>query len=250
MSKVIMLTSSTMCSVKDVKGNYSSVKMPEKNQFLANIRDNLKARRKMLYIMANPYRYELNDNFFRIQVESFKLSGLDFEEYVLIDYRYQGNLKEDLKTTDLILLGGGDCEPQLAYFEILNLKELLNDYNGLIIGRSAGSMDMADTVYTCPEFEYQLGDRKYAKGLGFTNIMTLPHYNLYQYYELGGRKLIDDIVMKDIGENILYVLEDGAYILIKDGKSTAYGNTYLLTSGTITKVCSDEQTYIIKTNQY
>ena len=240
-----MMTSSLMC-FELIEGKRIAVKLPEDNQLLINIKNNLKNRNKLVYIMANPYRYNLNDSLFNLTKKSFKLSGIDFKKYKLIDYRYKGNLKEELKDTDLIILGGGDCEPQLAFFENLNLKGLLKDYNGLIIGRSAGSMDMASTVYCCPEFDYQLGDRKYAKGLGLTKIMTLSHYNSYKDYKLGGQKLIEDIVFNDIKDKKLYVLEDGSYILIKKGKSIIYGRAYLITNKTITKICENDKTSEIK----
>jgi len=237
------MTSSLMTYTKNNQGERIATKIPTTNKLLSNIRDNLEKREKMIYIMANPYRYKLNDSLFEATKESFRLSNIEFKEYRLIDYRYTGDLKEELKNTDLIILGGGDCEPQLAYFKILGLKKLLGNYNGLIIGRSAGSMDMASEVYCCPEFEYQLGDRKYAEGLGLTDIMTLPHYNLYYNSELGGQKLIDDIVFNDIGEKKLYALEDGSYIMIKNGESIVYGKTYLITNKTITEICNENKMF-------
>jgi len=234
-----------MCYEKE-KGEIISVEMQNVNALISNINDNLPTRNKMVYIMANPYRYSLNDSLFEVTRQSFQMSDIVFNEYKLIDYRYTGDLWKELRWTDLIILGGGDCEPQLAFFKILGLKGLLGSYKGLIIGRSAGTMGMATEVYCCPEFEQHKYDRKFAEGLGLTNIMTLPHYSRYKDKQLWGRKLIEDIVFNDIKDKTLYVLDDGSYILIKDGKSVVFGLAYIITNKTISKICENGETYVIK----
>lgn len=41
----------------------------------------------------------------------------------------------------------------MKYFEEIGLREILKDYNGVIIGQSAGSLNLATIVVCAPEFE-------------------------------------------------------------------------------------------------
>ena len=48
--------------------------------------------------------------------------------------------------TDLIILAGGHVPTQNRYFQEINLKSLLKNYQGVILGISAGTMNSAETV--------------------------------------------------------------------------------------------------------
>ena len=75
-----------------------------------------------------------------------------------------------------------------AFINELNLKELLKDYNGVIIGASGGAMNMADHVYCIPEVEGEHSDpnfNRYLNGLGLTDInVVMMSKDWSRFYQL------------------------------------------------------------------
>ena len=51
----------------------------------------------------------------------------------------------------MILLGGGHVPSQNQYFKDYKIKEKLKEFDGILIGISAGSMNCANIVYAMPE---------------------------------------------------------------------------------------------------
>ena len=82
--------------------------------------------------------------------------------------------------SDLIILAGGHVPTQNAFFQDIGLRKLIKDYQGVVLGISAGTMNAADRVYiqpeepgeTVPEFQ------RFGEGLGITRINVLPHYQM------------------------------------------------------------------------
>jgi len=69
------------------------------------------------------------------------------------------------------ILTGGHVPTQNSFMKKLQLKEKLQDWNGLIIAWSAGSMNCAEMVYAGPEFPGEAVDPNYQRwitGLGIT----------------------------------------------------------------------------------
>lgn len=99
-----------------------------------------------MFITSSPNNYEVNDSYANITYDSFNMSGFNFQNHILVDYRYNGNLQEDIKKSDIIFLSGGHTPTEMAYFEEIKLRDLLKDYDGIIIGQSAGALNLANTV--------------------------------------------------------------------------------------------------------
>lgn len=74
------------------------------------------------------------------------MSSLSFSEFEVCDRRNERKLIETIGDYDVILLAGGHVLTQNAFFRRINLKNLIRDYKGIIIGISAGSMNCADIV--------------------------------------------------------------------------------------------------------
>ena len=70
----------------------------------------------------------------------------DFVEQIGID-----NSLESIDNSEIVFLAGGHVPTQNKFFKRIGLKEMLQDYNGVVIGQSAGSMNCAELVYVQPE---------------------------------------------------------------------------------------------------
>ena len=124
----------------------------------------------------------------------------------------------------------------------LRLRERLQDYYGIVVAWSAGSMNCADTVYAGPELEGEAIDPLYERwitGLGLTDINIFPHFQSLKDDYLDGLRLIEDITYADsIGHEII-ALNDGSYIMLEDGKTTLYGEAYKILDGKQWQICKD-----------
>ena len=110
----------------------------------------------------------------------------------------------------------------------------------MVLGISAGTMNCAETVYAQPELEGEALDpdyRRFIPGLGLTDIMVLPHYQLLREEVLDGLRVIEDITLGDSMGNRFYLLVDGSYILVEQGLRRIYGESYLVENGTIKPLC-------------
>ena len=75
--------------------------------------------------------------------EAFSKTSLSFKSIGLFEEK---NSKQNLKNYDVIILGGGHVQTQNKFFISINLKEKIKDFEGIIIGTSAGTMNRADIV--------------------------------------------------------------------------------------------------------
>ena len=72
------------------------------------MKKSLKSNKKFILIASNPFNFEQNDKFLEMDIEALKLSGLSFDEYLILDNRNKTKIPEVLKDSSLIFLCGGN----------------------------------------------------------------------------------------------------------------------------------------------
>ncbi len=218
--------------------------LDKKNHFVEQLKKYWKNQSRCCIIAASPDAYDRNDemcDFFR---KAFLTDGFSIQCFDLIDQRYSNFTKDDLKKYDVIVLGGGHVPTQNRFFKNIHLKEKIKDFDGIIIGISAGSMNSADPVYCQPEEDGEAIDpdfQRWIEGLGLTKINILPHYQMVKDRYLDGMRLYEDITYQDSIGHPFITLVDGSYILL-DHEETIYGESYLIVDGKIQMICHDNET--------
>ena len=133
----------------------------------------------------------------------------------------------------------------LPYFVVgAGCNTLFDDrgFDGVVIGISAGSMDCADIVYAQPEHPGETLAPNYNRfpvGLGLTRTNILPHYQMVKDNILDGRRLYEDITFTDSIGHAFLVLVDGSYVLEEEDRCEVYGESYLIFSGKMMKICDE-----------
>ncbi len=209
------------------------------NGVIKNIKDKLVKEDNFVFITSNPTDYENNDLYAKITFESFNKSGFNFKNLVIIDDRYKGDLKETLNDSDIILLAGGHTLTEMRYFEEINLRELLKLYDKVIVGQSAGSLNLAKTVVCAPEFIEEIGSSYTWKGLALTNINIEPHFITGNLNEAD--LLLREELLKLSEKYLIYALIDGSYIYDNGCSQTLYGEGYTIYKREIKKICNMEE---------
>lgn len=249
MSKIVFLTSSPDTSYQKEDGTWVTGPFSSRNGFLEKMRAVWPWHpAKVLAISADPDNFGMNDEMQGYYTRMIAASGLPMGEIFLLDSRTENRLEEWMAVSDFIILSGGHVPTENTFFTRIGLREKILNWNGFIMGISAGSMNCADEVYAQPEMPGESVDPDYQRhipGLGLTQINMIPHYQMVKDNMLDGRRLYEDITFEDSHGYLFYVLEDGSYILQEEDKATLYGNAYEIRDGVMRQICWEGESLVI-----
>ncbi|HBA63914.1 MAG TPA: dipeptidase E [Lachnospiraceae bacterium] len=206
------------------------------NGFVEELQQVWKEDSRCLMIASDPDAMEKNEYYREVMAQSIALSGLSIAEMNLCDGRNPEMTAESLHKYDVVILSGGHVPTQNAFFAVLHLREALQNYEGIVIGISAGTMNSAEEVYAMPEREGESKDPEYERflmGLGLTDIMVIPHFQEICETVLDGKQAVEEIACPDSMGRCFCGLPDGSYLLIWDGKTKLYGEAYLIQDGEV-----------------
>lgn len=208
------------------------------NGFVDRLFSCLPKHPRCLFICSSPDSPHLTDKFAGEMAAAFREAGMEFADFRILDRRTQKDAQLLIWKSDFIILAGGHVPTQNAYFRQIGLAELLKNYQGVVMGISAGTMNAASRVYAQPE---EMGESvpefvRFLPGLGITPYNVLPHYQQVKDYLLDGRRLYEDITFEDSWGECFYVFVDGTYLLIEDGRTTLRGEAYLLRDGKMKQI--------------
>ncbi len=189
---------------------------------------------RALQICSDPEGWEKTDFYAALLRRSFEDAGFAFQSFRALDGRNEGQAAALLGESDFLILSGGHVPTQNRFFEKIGLRGLLRDFDGVLVGISAGSMNSAETVYSHPEEEGEAVDpayRRFLPGLGLTKTMILPHYQAIKDDVLDGLRVMEDIAYPDSRDREFLLLPDGSYLLIAEGREEICGPAWLLADG-------------------
>lgn len=177
---------------------------------------------------------------------AFEETGMEFEWYQLLDRRSAPYVEEMLASCNFLILGGGHVPTQNAFLHDLDMPRLIRQFEGVVLGISAGSMNCARIVYAQPEEPGEAIDENYLRflpGLGITEVQILPHYYLCKDMMVDGFKVYEEIAMPDSRETLrrFYLFPDGTYLYGENGMETIYGEFFLIENGVMRQVANHGQ---------
>lgn len=234
MSKTVFLTSSPYID--------RGLPFNPVNRFVERLTESTKGMKNALFIASAPDEIEETEaQAYGVKV-TLELTGISFEQYRILDSRNAERAEELVRDSELIVLAGGHVPTQNAFFQRIGLKKLLIDFDGVIMGISAGSMNSAECVYAQPELDGESVDPNYCRfieGLGLTKYQLLPHYQWTRGLLLDGKRLFEDITYSDSQGQCFYAIPDGTYLYGKDGREWLCGETYRIQDGECELVCAE-----------
>ncbi len=174
--------------------------------------------------------------------QTFEKAGFQFDSFTSLDSRNEDKAAELVGDSNLIILSGGHVPTQNRFFNKIGLRGLLKNYNGIVIGISAGNMNSADVVYTHVEREGEAIDPEYQRfltGLNLTKIMLLPHYQDIKDDVLDGLRVFEDVAYPDSVGRTFYAIPDGSYLFIDSGREELRGEAYIINDGALRQISID-----------
>ena len=215
--------------------------LSDANDFTARLREVLPPNPRALFICSDPEAHDQTCHFGADTVAAFSLAGMAFSSYAVLD----GSNAEDadflIENSDFLIFAGGHVPTQNAFFQELGLREKLEGFEGVVMGISAGSMNLADVVYVQPEEEGESSPDfpRFAPGLGITGVNILPHYQKVKDNVLDGLRLFEDITYADSMGHTFFALPDGSYFYQDDDCLLLCGESYLIRDGDISPLTED-----------
>lgn len=220
----------------------------ERNGFVKRMKERVKPNARFTVVAADPDNDPLNEEMVETFAGCFRYHGMSLSSVSLVDARTENNAAELISQSDLLMLAGGHVPTERSFFERIGLKALLKDYQGVVMGVSAGTMNCASTVYAQPEMPGESVDPEYVRffpGLGLTDVMILPHYQKVRDMVLDGRRLYEDITYADSMGRAFIAIPDGSYVLVENGRATLYGEGYHISDGQILRICDDGRAFAL-----
>lgn len=212
------------------------------NGFVDALREILPEGPRCLFVCSDPDSPELTDRFAEDMAGAFAQAGMEFSEMAVCDGRNEEDAGWLLGESDLVILAGGHVPTQNAFFRRIGLRELLEGYEGVVMGISAGTMNCADEVYAQPELEGESVDPDYARflpGLGLTDLQIVPHYQETKDNWIDGRRLYEDVTLPDSLGRCFLALVDGSYVLSDGAETELRGEAYLIEDGELRQISEE-----------
>lgn len=166
---------------------------------------------------------EKTDKYFRLFLGMFEEIGIYFEEAYVVDGRMTAEQAQKVVSeADVVWLSGGSTPMQFYYFQKYGLDTILQQHDGIIIGMSAGAINMAVTsicTVSCGHKEQVI-----YHGLGCVDISVEPHFTK--------NKFSDELIDLSKKYRIYGLCDDGIIVCSKE-RIEFYGEIYKLKDGRI-----------------
>ena len=188
------------------------------------LREELPERGWLVFISAWPQDHARNDEDRNGMHQMFAERGMAFREHHVIDRRTgPAEAAELVRAADCVFLMGGDPVAQMALIRDLGLVSLLRDSPAVILGVSAGAMNMGRHVAEIWE------TKAFYEGLGLADVTIKSHYTEGDWFVP---------LLKELSrEHPIVAMEDESAIFIQADGQRVLGPMVLFDKGEIGEVC-------------
>lgn len=218
----------------------------EDNGFLSDITSALPQRPRTLLVSAAPDDPSFSESVRSGMEKCIRNSGIIPSSLTMLDRSNSSRAEKLVSEADWVILCGGHVPTQNRFIHELHLRELLKDFQGVVMGCSAGSMNCADRVYSHPELEGEALDPDYKRnlrGLGLTDINLIPHYYQVRDSRIDGLRLFEDIIFPDSWGREFYSIPDGGYIRCSEGRNCLMGRGWEIHDGAMRQISEENGRY-------
>ena len=192
----------------------------------------LKERHSLVFISAWPDDAASNDADAAGMHGMFAEWDMDFGRFAVIDERTPSDdAQRMLREADCVFLMGGNPTAQMQFIRQRGLTETLRDFGGVLLGVSAGSINMAHRsldVWESP---------KPYEGLGLTGITIKSHVNEEE------TELLEKLRVISAAEQLpICAMEDESAIFLTGESADWLGRIRYIESGAVTPLTQETLT--------
>lgn len=164
-------------------------------------------------------------------LKMFSDCGITFGRVDVIDSRMSRETAQDtVRNSDVIWLSGGDTPTQYGYLENYGLIPCIKEHTGVVIGMSAGSINMTKTAICTKTCEHD--ELKIYEAMGLVEFSVEPHFNL--------DNLTDELL--ELSEIYpLYGICDNSAIICTESNTIYLGDVFLINNRCVNKVITKKE---------
>lgn len=222
----LLLTSECTVNIYDENENKIGCFINTLNGFDKLVKKH-KGDAKNFVFIPNDFGYEFNQISANFVYDALKNIGLPLQDNFCLKDNTPLSIKK-LENADIIFLQGGTLQNQNEFLKSINFKNIATTSQALIIGKSAGAMNLQKTVYQYPESLQDLSLPKWLVGNNLCDIIIIPHFdiNTGNVYNFDNIDLINNYYLPDSKNKCFYALPQGSYIFVDNSDYYIYGECY------------------------
>lgn len=149
------------------------------NNQVKYLKQDIKDNSIITFIASDFSDIEKTNLYLNIMINWFKNIDITFKEkYLINDLVTPLQAKEYLDKSDIVFIMGGDTLLQIKNINNYDIISNLKNREGITIGISAGSINMADNVTLARDLDDNIPNHSFYKGIGLVNINIEPHFYL------------------------------------------------------------------------
>lgn len=146
------------------------------DDFIQCVKDYYSNNGSFVLIASDFAGYSKTDKYTDAFLSMFRNNSIVFNEVHIIDDRIpQEKAVQYIEKADIIWLAGGDTLKQIAYLKEYDLIPVLQSREGITIGMSAGSINMAKRVVLAKDINDNIPELAIYDGIGLVDINIEPH---------------------------------------------------------------------------
>lgn len=171
----------------------------------------------IVFVASDFTSHSRTDKHVKIFLDMFKNNNIILNEFHVVDDRItQKESLQYIEKADIIWLSGGDTLKQIEYLKEYNLISCLQNRDGITIGMSAGSINMAKKVVLARDMEDNIPELSIYDGIGLVDINIEPHLDSSSENHLNE-------ILEATQFSTIYGLNDNSFIKIVDNNISIYG---------------------------
>ncbi|WP_271852589.1 Type 1 glutamine amidotransferase-like domain-containing protein [Planococcus maritimus] len=193
------------------------------------LREDITDRKSLVMISSTPLDNEADGATERSWLDH---AGIAFADYHLINYRVEKDAAHALiQHASVIFLLGGDTLKQNEFLMAYGLPECIRKTNAVVIGASAGAINMAAKWLGSKRFGYSVEKDTIYNGIGLGNFSILSHFDLENNMALVQNEL------SSLSEEMkVYASNKDCALRIKADKIDVFGDMYVLSHSKMQKL--------------
>lgn len=192
--------------------------------FIHQLSKYLTSPKSFVYIASDFSGHDRSEYYFQLSLHEFKRNGITFDSSAIVDFECIPDEAASLiRNADIVMLAGGPTLKQMEHIREYKLAEVLQNRDGITIGISAGSINMAKREVLARDVSDDIPELSIYDGIGLVELNIEPHS-----YELTPDHLLE--IEEAANHAPIYGLYDESFIVEADGEITICGPYKLFTN--------------------
>lgn len=187
------------------------------DEFIGEVKKHLANYKNFVFIASDFTVHDKTSWYAELFLRLFAEKGVTFDNNVIVDFEITPEqAQKHISEADVVWLAGGPTLTQIEHIRQYNLISALRERDGITIGMSAGSINMAKRVVLAKDINDNVPELSIYDGIGLVDFNIEPHIN-----EANEEHICDIKQAAKIAP--IFALHDEAFIKEIDEEITFYG---------------------------